>query len=76
MIDLTKYGLKPIYKNNVLDHYGLVPKAEPAISVDIEPKQPAICVNQSLSMTSTDTNQAKGEIYGRCGRIDTCSEES
>ena len=30
MIDLTKYELKPIYKDNVLDHYGLVPKAEPA----------------------------------------------
>ena len=37
---------KPIYINNVLDHYGLVPKAKPAISVDIEPKQPAICVNE------------------------------
>ena len=30
MIDLTKYELKPIYINNVLDHFGLVPKAEPA----------------------------------------------
>ena len=46
MIDPTKYELKPIYIDNVLDHYGLVPKAEPAISVDIEPKQPAICVNE------------------------------
>ena len=46
MIDLTKYELKPIYINNVLDHYGLVSTAEPAISVDIEPKQPAICVDE------------------------------
>ena len=46
MIDLTKYELKPIYKDNVLDHYGLVPKADPAISVDIEPKQPAISVDE------------------------------
>ena len=41
MIDLTKYELKPIYKDNVIDHFGLVPKAKPAKSVDIEPKQPA-----------------------------------
>ena len=32
MIDLTKYELKPIYKDYVLDHFGLVPKAEPAKS--------------------------------------------
>ena len=32
MIDLTKYELKPIYINNVLDHFGLVSKAEPAKS--------------------------------------------
>ena len=47
MIDLTKYELKPIYNNNVLDHYGLVSKAEPAKSVANGSKEPAICYEKT-----------------------------
>ena len=48
MIDLTKYELKPIYKDNVLDHYGLVLKAEPAKSGNDKGLNLQKCGNQGL----------------------------
>ena len=50
MIDLTKYELKPIYKDNVLDHFGLVPKAEPA----------KMWRNDESSLQKCDIKQAGG----------------